>query len=80
MCKLPGYISANIHISNDKKAITNYAQWANIEAFNDMQQNEEAQKDMKEAGSIAISFSPVIYSKVWTHGNEATSFVINHPL
>jgi antibiotic biosynthesis monooxygenase (ABM) superfamily enzyme len=31
MCKLPGYISANLHISDDKKTITNYAQWATLE-------------------------------------------------
>jgi hypothetical protein len=28
MSKLPGYLSANLHFSDDKKTITNYAQWA----------------------------------------------------
>ncbi len=28
MSKLPVYISANLHLGDDKKTITNYAQWA----------------------------------------------------
>ena len=33
MSKLPGYISANLHISEDKKTLTNYAQWATLVDF-----------------------------------------------
>lgn len=37
MSKQPGYISANLHISDDKKTITNYAQWASLKDFEVMQ-------------------------------------------
>ena len=67
MCKLPGYVSANIHTSDDKKTVTNYAQWANIEKFQEMLKNEEAQKHMKKAASIATEFKPVTYNHIWTH-------------
>ena len=70
MCKLPGYISANIHISDDKKTVTNYAQWASLQDFQNMLKNDEAQKHMKRAGSIATEFRPVTYSTIWTHTNK----------
>ncbi|QHT65558.1 antibiotic biosynthesis monooxygenase [Rhodocytophaga rosea] len=69
MCHLPGYISANLHSSGDKKTVTNYAQWATLEDFLNMLRNEEAQKHMKQAASIATEFRPVIYNSIWTHTN-----------
>ncbi len=70
MCKLPGYISANLHISDDKKTVTNYAQWATLENFQNMLKNEETQKHMKLAASIATGFTPVTYNSIWTHTNN----------
>lgn len=67
MCKLPGYISANLHISEDKKSITNYAQWASLDDFQGMLRNEEAKEHMKKAGAIAGEFKPVTYTEIWTH-------------
>jgi quinol monooxygenase YgiN len=34
--KLPGCISANVHVSRDKERIVNYAQWESMEAFQAM--------------------------------------------
>ncbi|MEO8110779.1 MAG: antibiotic biosynthesis monooxygenase family protein [Ginsengibacter sp.] len=70
MCKQPGYISANLHISDDKKTVTNYAQWATLQDFQNMQKNEEAQKHMKLAASISTEFTPVTYNSIWTHNNN----------
>ncbi|HTE12667.1 MAG TPA: antibiotic biosynthesis monooxygenase family protein [Chitinophagaceae bacterium] len=67
MSKLPGYISANLHISDDKKTITNYAQWASLEDFQNIQKNDEAQAHMKKAAAIATRFVPVTYNNIWTH-------------
>lgn len=67
MSKLPGYISANLHISDDKKTITNYAQWESLADFQNMLKNEQAQGHMKKAASIATGFKPVTYSEIWTH-------------
>lgn len=66
MRKLPGYISANLHVSDDKKTITNYAQWATLDDFKNMLKNAEAQKHMKKAGEISVEFRPVTYSAIWT--------------
>lgn len=67
MSKIPGYISANLHISDDKKTVTNYAQWESLEHFQAMLKNEEGQVHMKKAASLADSFTPVTYSEIWTH-------------
>ena len=67
MSKLPGYISANIHVSDDRKTVTNYAQWASLEDFKKMMENPQAQMHMKKAASLATEFKPVTYSKIWTH-------------
>ncbi len=74
MSKLPGYISANIHISDDKKTITNYAQWASLEDFQNMQKNPEAQEHMKLAAKIATGFKPGIYSSIWQHTGKVSEF------
>ncbi len=70
MSKLPGYVSANIHISDDKKTVTNYAQWATLQDFQNILKNEEAQKHMKIAGSVATEFKPITYNSIWTHSNN----------
>ena len=70
MCKLPGYVSANLHISDDKKTVTNYAQWATLQDFQNMLKNEEAQKHMKLAASIVTEIKPTTYNSIWTHTNN----------
>ena len=69
MSKLKGYISANLHISDDKKTITNYAQWASLEDFQNILKNEEAQVHMKKAAALSEAFKPVTYSEIWTDSN-----------
>ncbi len=66
MCKLPGYVSANLHISDDKKTVTNYAQWKSIQDFQTMLKDQKAQKHMKKAAELAIEFRPVTYNQIWT--------------
>jgi quinol monooxygenase YgiN len=57
----PGFISANLHISLDKKRIVNYAQWRSKEDFEVMQSNPAAKPHMKRAAEIAERFEPVLY-------------------
>lgn len=33
MSKLVGYVSANLHLGDDQKTVTNYAQWASLEDY-----------------------------------------------
>jgi len=70
MTRFPGYISANLHISDDKKIVTNYAQWKSLEDYTNMLKDEEARKHMKLAASFATGFSPITYNTVWTHNNN----------
>lgn len=67
MSKLPGYVSANLHLGDDKKTVTNYAQWATLEDYQNALKDEGALKHMKLAASMAIEFKPVTYSRIWTH-------------
>ncbi len=69
MYKLPGYISANLHVSDDKKTITNYAQWRAIEDFKSMLQNDEAKTHMQKAAGLAEKFEPKTYHFIWQHSN-----------
>lgn len=67
VCKMKGYISANLHVSDDKKTVTNYAQWKSVEDFTAMQQAPEVQEHMQKAAALAIEYKPVTYNFIWTH-------------
>lgn len=65
MCKLPGFISANIHKSLDGKWVTNYAQWRSVEDFRAIFKNPDALSHMPRIGTIAKS-EPVLYQVCYT--------------
>ncbi len=67
MSKLPGCISANLHLSDDRKTVTNYAQWATLADYQNALKNEEALTHMKRAAALASSFTPTTYTEIWTH-------------
>lgn len=64
---LPGFVSANLHLSRDKRHVANYAQWRSQADMDAMLANPEAQTHMREAAAIAISFSPLVYDLRETH-------------
>jgi len=57
----PGFISANLHISQDRRRVLNYAQWRSKEDYVAMSKQPEVQAHMKQAAALAISFDPVDY-------------------
>jgi quinol monooxygenase YgiN len=61
MSRIDGFVSANLHVSTDKKRVVNYAQWRDKAAFDAMQKNPEAGKHMAAAAKLATSFDPVFY-------------------
>lgn len=63
----PGFISANLHVGDDRKTIINYAQWASFEDYQNVLKDEEALKHMKTAASLAIGFKPTTCSEIWSH-------------
>lgn len=44
----PGFVSANLHISTDRKRIVNYAQWRTEADYENFLANEEVQAKAKE--------------------------------
>ena len=59
MRHLPGFISANIHISFDGRHVVNYAQWRSRDAFEAMLGNPDARPHMARAAALA-SFDPIL--------------------
>lgn len=57
----PGFISANLHISSDRRKVLNYAQWRSKEDYVSMSQLPGIQAHMKAAAALAIGFDPVDY-------------------
>jgi heme-degrading monooxygenase HmoA len=67
MQHLPGFISANIHLSTDGTRVANYAQWASMADFQAMQQNPAAHEHMVAAAELATSFEPHFYTVESVH-------------
>ncbi len=69
MCKLPGFIAANIHKSLDGKNAANYAQWRSVESVEDMlkfiKTNERYQYLHAELLKIA-KMNPILYEVCYT--------------
>ncbi len=61
MRHLPGFVSANLHVSLDRRRVANYAQWRSREDFEAMQRDTAAQAHMRESAVLAESFEPVLY-------------------
>jgi quinol monooxygenase YgiN len=57
----PGFISANLHMSRDRRRVLNYAQWRSKEDYVAMSKRPEIQAHMKQVAALAISFDPVDY-------------------
>jgi quinol monooxygenase YgiN len=70
MSHRPGFISANLHISPDRKHIANYAQWRSKDDLDAMMKDPTAQAHMKESAALAISFSPIYYELRETHAAQ----------
>lgn len=68
MSKQPGFVSANLHVSTDKKHVANYAQWRSQVDIDAMMANPEARVHMVEAAKIATSFEPIYYTLQETYG------------
>lgn len=67
MRQMPGFVSASLHLSHDKRHIANYAQWRSQADLDKMMANPDAQVHMREAAAIATSFEPIYYDLRETH-------------
>ena len=68
MCNIPGFISANLHISEDKTRVVNYAQWRDKADMEAMLRSPEAQPHLKSAADLAESYDPVLYTLRFSDG------------
>ena len=59
--RMQGFVSANLHVSADKKRVVNYAQWRTRADFEAFQKNPDAQPHMRQAADLAESYDPVFY-------------------
>jgi heme-degrading monooxygenase HmoA len=67
MRHLPGFRSANIHISTDNTRVVNYAQWESADAFHEMTADPTAREHMARAAQLATSFDPHLYTVESVH-------------
>jgi hypothetical protein len=69
MRRQPGFISANLHVSLDRKRIVNYAQWRSKSDFEAMQSKPEVAPHMTRAAELAERFDPVLYTVSYVDDN-----------
>lgn len=62
MSRLPGFVSANLHVSLDRRHVANYAQWRSQGDLDAMMAQPSAREHMGRAAGLATSFDPVYYS------------------
>ncbi len=67
----PGYVSANLHVSDDRTRVVNYAQWRSRADFEAMLADDVARVHMREAAAIAESYDPVICDLRYSDTGEA---------
>jgi quinol monooxygenase YgiN len=67
MRQRPGFISANLHMSQDRRHVANYAQWRSQAHLNAMMADPAARAHMQEAAAIATSFDPIYYALRESH-------------
>jgi quinol monooxygenase YgiN len=64
---VPGFISANIHLSTDGTRVLNYAQWQSIEAYQAVFEDPGAREHMQVCAAVATSFEPHLYTVESVH-------------
>ena len=68
--RMQGFVSANLHVSEDRTRVVNYAQWRSRADFDAFQKDPDAQPHMKEAADLAKSYDPVFYELRYAHGAD----------
>jgi heme-degrading monooxygenase HmoA len=64
---VPGFISANIHVSIDGTRVVNYAQWQSAEAYQAVFDDPKAREYLRRCAAIATSFEPHLYTVESVH-------------
>jgi quinol monooxygenase YgiN len=64
---VPGFISANIHVSTDRTRVINYGQWQSVEAYKAVFDDPNTREHMGACAAIATGFDPHIYTVESVH-------------
>jgi quinol monooxygenase YgiN len=64
---VPGFVSANIHVSTDGTRVVNYAQWQSAEAYQAMFDDPKARGHMEVCAAVATGFEPHLYTVESVH-------------
>lgn len=64
---VPGFISANIHVSTDGTRVVNYAQWQSAQAYQAVFNDPNAREHMGACAAIATGFEPHLYTVESVH-------------
>lgn len=67
---LPGFVSANLHVSFDGSKVVNYAQWRSKEDFERMRSSDEFKKHTADVEALIEGFEPVLYELRYSHAVE----------
>src|SRR5258706_12666844 len=67
MRQRPGFLSANLHISQDRRHVANYARWRSQADLDTMMQDPAARTHIRDVAAIAKSFDPIYYKLRETH-------------
>ena len=70
MKRMPGFVSANLHLAQDRKRVVNYVQWRSEADFKAMLQNKDAQPHMKAAAGLVESYEPLLYTLTFSGGTQ----------
>jgi len=62
-----GFVSANIHLSEDRTRVVNYAQWRDAAAMQAMLQDPTAREHMAKCAELAVGFDPHLYTVESVH-------------
>jgi len=57
---VPGFVSANLHVSLDGSRVVNYAQWASEPQYRAALQREDVGHHLATAAAIATSYDPTL--------------------
>ena len=57
----PGFVSANLHLSTDRRHVANYAQWRSREDYEAATRKASVQEHMARAASVATDYDPIFY-------------------
>lgn len=58
--RVPGFISANLHVSLDGARVINYAQWASQQQHAEALQRADVREHLAEAAALAQAWDPTL--------------------